>query len=205
MGLDDAYIKAVASMTQVDPRTVASASGVEYKEDMFIVPLFNRTYTIQLPGCETAEIEPDVRVPKVLEVLLMHYLTHADGAALSGTWISYRQLPGAKLFEQKFKNLVSRPMIETFDGNIDSFRDAAYAIGGHLMDIAGDAAFYFKALPKLPVACIFNRGEDDIPSSINVLFDESAPHYLPTEDLAILGGLMNTFMKRCVKIGYRKM
>ena len=192
-------------MTQVDPRTAASASGVEYKENKFIIPLFNHTYTVQLPGCETAEAESVVRAPRMLEVLLMHYLTHADGMAISGTWINYRQLPGAKLFEQKFINLVSRPMLECFDSNIECFRVSANALGGQPMECAGDAAFRFKSLPRLPIACIFNIGEDEIPPSINVLFDESAPHYLPTEDLAILGGVMNSFMKKVVKTDCRKM
>jgi hypothetical protein len=119
--------------------------------------------------------------------------------------MSYRQLPGAKLFEQKFVNLVSRPIIEFFDSNIECFRGAANALGGQSMEFAGDAAFWFKALPKLPIACIFNIGEDEIPPSINVLFDESAPHYLPTEDLTILGGIMNSFMKKVVKTDCRKM
>jgi hypothetical protein len=205
MGLDDAYKKAVESMTQVDPRTAASASGVEYEEDKFIIPLFNRTYTVKFSGCETAEMGIGVRVPKMIEVLIMHYLTHADGTAVSGKWMSYRQLPGAKLFEQKFVNLVSRPMLEFFDSNIDDFRESAIALGGQPMDRTGDAAFWFKALPKLPMACILNIGEDEIPPSINILFDESAPHYLPTEDLTILGGVMNSFMKKVVKTDCRKM
>ncbi len=205
MGLDDAYKKVVESMAQLDPRFAASASGVEYEEDKFVIPLFNRTYTIQFPGCETEEVGTGVRVPKMLEVLLMHYLMYADGTAVSGTWINYRHLPGAKLFDQKFLNLVSRPMLEFFDSNIDSFREAANALGGQAIDCTGDAAFQFKALPKLPIACILNIGEGEIPSSINILFDKSASHYLPTEDLTILGGIMNSFMKKVVKMDCRKM
>jgi hypothetical protein len=205
MGLDDAYKKAVEFMTQVDPRIAASASGVEYEDDEFKIPLFNRTYAVQFPKGETVEVGAGARVPKMIEVLLMHYLTHADGTAVSGRWISYRQLPGAKLFEQKFLNLVSQPMIELFDSNIDSFREAANGLGGQAIDRKGDAAFWFKALPKLPIACIFNIGEEEIPPFVNILFDESAPHYLPTEDLTILGGIMSSFMKKVVKTDYRKM
>lgn len=199
MGLDDAHIKAVESMARVDPCIVASASGADYREDNFIIPLFNRTYTVQFPTCETAEVDSAVRVPRMIEVLFMHYLTHADGTAVSGNWISYRQLPGAKLFEQRFVNLVSRPMLDIFDNDTDSFRKVAGALGGQDIGFKGDAAFRFMALPKLPLACIFNTGEDEIPPSINVLFDESAPHYLPTEDLTILGGIMSSFMKMSSK------
>jgi hypothetical protein len=135
----------------------------------------------------------------------MHYLTHADGAAVSGNLISYRQLPGAKMFEQRFVNLVSRPMLDLFDNDADSFRQAAAALGGQAMDYKGDATFRFMALPRLPVACIFNTGEGEIPPSFSVLFDESAPHYLPTEDLTVLGGVMSSFMKKVVKTDRGKM
>lgn len=204
MGLDDAYIKAVESVTHADPREAASASGAEYREDKFAIPLFNRTYTVQYPACEIAQIDSDKHVPDIIKVLLMHYLTHADGTAVSGKWISYRQLPGAKLFEQRFMSLVLRPMLDLFDKDTDSFREAAFDLGGQSMDSKGDAAFRFNALPRLPVACIYSIGEDEIPPSINFLFDESAPHYLPTEDLTILGGIMISFMKNVVKTDYRK-
>lgn len=199
MGLDDAYIKAVESMTRIDPRRAASASGVDYGEDKFSVPLFNRIYAVQFPGCEIAEVGSAVWAPRIIEVLLMHYLTHADGAAVSGNWISYRQLPGAKLFEQRFVNLVSRPMLDFFHNDADRFREAAEDLGGQIMELKGNAAFRFNALPVLPVACIYNIGEEGIPPSINFLFDESAPHYLPTEDLTVLGGIMCSFMKMSSK------
>ena len=196
MGLNDAYAKAVESMRRIDPRTAASASGVEYREDRFIITLFNRTYAVQFPGGGVVEVGADSRENKLIEVLLMHYLTHADGAAVSGVWINYRQLPGAKLFEQRFINLVSRPMLEFCGDSIDNFKGAACALGGRPMDSTGDAAFRFEALPRLPMACIFHCGEDAISPSLNILFDESAPHYLPTEDLTILGGIMNSLMKK---------
>ena len=205
MGLDNAYIKAVESMSRVDPRAAALAGGVEYREDRFIIPLFDRTYTVHFPSCETAQIGSCNHVPGVVEVILLHYLIHAEGAAVSGNWISYRQLPGAKLFEQRFINMVIHPMLDCFDNDVNSFREAAQALGGQVMKTSGDAAFRFNALPRLPIACIFNKGEGDIPSAASILFDDSASHYLPTEDLSILGGIMSSFMKDIVKTDCRKM
>lgn len=199
MGLDDAYTKAVEAMAQVDQRAAALASGAEYRMDSFVIPLFERKYTIQFPNCDISQIGSDDSVPRIIEVLLMHYLAHADGAAVSGDWISYRQLPGVKLFEKRFSNLVLRPMIDCFGDDVNRFREAAQSLGGKVMEARGDAAFKLNALPRLPVACIFNRSEEGIPPSINVLFDESAPHYLPTEDLTVLGGIMSSFMKMSLK------
>jgi len=205
MSLDDAYNKAVESMAHIDLRAAALASGAGYRESRFIIPLFDRTYTVCFPTCETAQIGSDSCVPMVVKLLLMHYLIHADGAAVSGDWISYRQLPGARLFEQRFVNLVTHPLLDILDNDTDLFREAAEAMGGQALETGGDAAFRFDALPRLPMACIFNKGEGDIPSSASVLFDDSASHYLPTEDLTILGGIMSSLMKNIVKTDCRKM
>jgi hypothetical protein len=203
MGLDDAYTKAIESMLNIDPQAAALASGIDFSEDIFVIPLFNRTYTMHLPTCQTTLIGSDVRAPGIIEILLMHYLTQADDTAVSGNWIRYRQLPGAKLFEERFVNLVLRPMLGLFDNDANRFRETAEALGGQVMEHKGDAAFRFNALPRLPMACIFNTGEEEIPPSINVLFDESACHYLSTEDLSIMGGIMISFMKDAVKTDSR--
>ncbi len=195
MGLDDAYGKALESMAQIDPRAAASMSGVVFDGEVFAIPVFNRVYTIRLPRCEVCAAGADVPAPKMLGILLMHYLTQADGAPVANNWIAYRNLPGARLFEQKFANLVSRPMIERFGNSIDSFRQAALAIGGQPMEGKGDAAFRIKALPRVPIAAIFYCGEEGIPPSINILFDASAPHYLPTDDLVVLASFMGSFSK----------
>jgi hypothetical protein len=63
------------------------------------------------------------------------------------------------------------------------------------MDRTGDAAFRLLALPKIPVGCILYLGDSEVSPSINILFDEAAPHYLPTEDLTILGSLLNSALK----------
>jgi hypothetical protein len=131
----------------------------------------------------------------MLGILLMHYLTQADGAPVANNWIAYRDLPGARLFEQKFVNLVSRPMIERFGNNIDGFRQSALALGGQPMEGKGDAAFRFNALPRVPIASIFHCGEEGIPPSISILFDASAPHYLTTDDLVVLASFLGSFLK----------
>lgn len=199
MGLDDAYNKALEAVAQVDLHEAAFNSGVGFDGEIFTIPLFNRIYKVRTTGFEVCEAGSEVTPPRILEILLMHYLAQADGTALSGMWIAYRQLPGGQLFERRFTNLVSRPLVELFGGDIDGFSESALALGGQSMERMGDASFRFTALPRVPIACSLSRGEDDIPPSINILFDETASHYLDTEDLTILGGLMNSYLKACRK------
>jgi len=195
MGLEDAYEKALQDMAHLNPRTAAAKSGVRFDNNRFTIPLLNRTFTITHPDLNVAEAGSDTPPPKLVAVLLMHYLLHADGTAVSGMWNTYRQLPGAHLFEQRFTNLVSRPMLQMFGNDAEGFNRAALAIGGKPMDRTGDAAFRLLALPKIPIGCILYLGDSEVSPSINILFDEAAPHYLPTEDLTILGSLLNSALK----------
>ena len=54
----------------------------------------------------------------------------------------------------------------------------------------GDSAFAFEVLPRLYMAIIFYQGDEEFPPAVSALFDSAASHYLPTEDLAILGGML---------------
>ena len=54
----------------------------------------------------------------------------------------------------------------------------------------GDAAFAFDALPRVRVAAVYYAGDEDFPATANVLFDESASHYLPTDALAGVGSAL---------------
>ena len=187
MGLDNAYEKAQKDMAGLSPHIAASMSGARFDEGMFTVPFFHRSFTIHLPEAKVTDVGSDTAPPRLLEILLMHYLMHADGIPVSGMWITYRHLPGANLFEQRFTNMALQPLLDSFGNDAEGFRQAALAIGGTPMSRSGDAAFRFMALPKIPMGCILYLGDDEVLPSINILFDAAAPHYLPTEDLSYLG------------------
>jgi hypothetical protein len=187
MGLDVAYQKARKDMERLSPHVAASMSGASFNEGGFTIPFFHRTFTVHFPEVKVAEVGSDTLPPRFLEILLMHYLVNADGTPVSGMWVTYRHLPGANLFEQRFTNMALRPLLDSFGNDAEGFRQAALSIGGRPMTRTGDAAFRFLALPKIPMGCILYLGDDEVSPSINILFDAVAPHYLPTEDLSYLG------------------
>lgn len=195
MGLDDAYQKAQEDIARVSPYVVASMSGASFDGERFILPFFQRTFSIQFPDVKVEELESQTPPQRWIEVLLLHYLLHADGTPMSGMWIAYRNLSDVRLFEQRFTNMAIRPLVDGFGNDAEGFRHAAISMGGTPMSRSGDAAFRFLAFPKIPVGCILYLGDEEVSSSFNILFDAVAPHYLPTEDLSYLGLYLSTALR----------
>ena len=133
---------------------------------------------------------------KLLQILLMHYLINAKGTPVAYEWIAYRNLPGGHLFEGRFWQLALVTLIKTFSNDVESFRKSCLALEGEPMNRTGDAAFRFLAFPRIPLAAILYLGEEDLPPSVNILFDATAHTYLPTEDLSSIGIYLSDALRR---------
>ena len=191
MAHEDALIQALADFKTLRPFVAAAKAGVDMVDGKFIIPFFNRTYKLSFPEGELEEADDQQGYPKWLRVLLLHYLIQADGTGPADTWIAYRQLPGANFFEQRFNNMCINPLTEAFGHDLEGFKKGGEALGGEPITRTGDAAFRFKALPSVIMACILYLGDEEVQPAVNVLFDASAIAYLPTEDLSLLGVYLN--------------
>jgi hypothetical protein len=184
---DAALAKALEDMKGVSPYVVASKSRTDFDGNRFRIPFFNRFFLVHYPDVTIAEEGNPAPVPQYLEIILLHYLLQSSGVPVADEWIAYRQLPGSALFERRFMQMAVRPLLQVFGDDVEAFRRAGEAVGGIPITRTGDAAFKFLALPAVSLACIYYLGEEGIPSSANILFDAAAEHYLPTEDLSLLG------------------
>ncbi len=191
MGFDDALNNAIEEFGGLRPFVAASKSGTDFVDGKFKIGFFNRTFLVSHPDGEIEEVGEEAPYPKWLRVLLMHYLTQANGTAVADQWIAYRQLPGAHFFEQRFMSMAINPLTKAFGDDIEGFKRGGLAFGGDPITRTGDAAFRFHALPKIPMACILYLGDEEVQPAVNVLFDAAAFAYLPTEDLSLLGAYLN--------------
>lgn len=195
MNLQPALEKARQDFRKLSPYVAAAKSGSDFREGCFRVPLLQRTILIPFPEGPVTEVGQGNPTPQWLELILLHYLTTADGTAVADEWITYRHLPGGVLFEARFYQMAVKTLLANFGKNPEAFRRAALNLGGIPMSRTGDAAFRFLALPRIPMAAILYLGDEDVLPSVSILFDASAPHYLPTEDLSYLGTYLASSLK----------
>jgi hypothetical protein len=184
----DALAKARGEWAAADAAACAARAGCELGAGGVMVPLFGAPHLVTHPDGEVGD--GSRRAHTAVAILLLHYLLGANGVAPAGTWSAYRELPDALFYAASFARRAEEPLAHAFAasiGAVDGFRAASRALGGDALTL-GDASFRFVALPRVDVAVVVWAGDDEEPGEARVLFDASAGHYLPAEDLAGLGG-----------------
>jgi hypothetical protein len=116
-------------------------------------------------------------------------LVNADGTPLASKWIGFRALPGGLGYDSAFQGRAGSRLADAFGTNLGAFEAAAGTLGGERLGF-GDASFLFRVLPRVWLAVVLHLADEEFPANANVLFDAAASHYLPTEDLAVLGGIL---------------
>lgn len=176
-----------------DPSLVAVRGGLSYLtlgpgRGELHIPLWGRVCILcwpQLTGCS----ETDDRLPDFQLAMLLYYLVTADGAPLTGRWVSFADLPDGRTYNAAFQGYTGGEIMKRFGLDLDGFKSACSKAGGEPAE-AGSASFVFQALPRVPLMVTYWLGDEDFRSSCRVLFDESASHYLPIDACAILGSTL---------------
>lgn len=121
---------------------------------------------------------------QILKTLLDHY-SNAEIIPLTGKLVKFKDVPGGYAYEGAFEKRAIHPIAQFFGERPDEMLKAAEKIGG-LKGNVGDASFIIEPLKGILLTYILWKS-DEFPASSNILYDESASNYLPTEDLAVLG------------------
>ncbi len=119
-----------------------------------------------------------------LQTLLLHY-SRAEPTERAGHLVKFSGLPGGQAYERAFLRRAVQPIAEAFGQKPQMLVDCVTVLGGVAKDY-GDSAAEIFGLPRIPLVIILWE-ESEFPAEANILFDDSASRYLPTEDLAVLG------------------
>jgi Domain of unknown function (DUF3786) len=184
-----AFDLACALLREKDLKDRAEKAGAGYEKDRegekILVSFFSEPYTIHFPQMEFS-CPGKKTVSLVVRVLLLHHLLHADGSPLTGKWVAYKDIPGGLLYAGVFARRVTEPLLRKFGKSSKLFREAGNRLGGEVAEV-GDASFYLRAFPRIPLQYVLWEGDDEFPPSAQLLFDSSVVHYLPLEDVVVLG------------------
>ena len=167
---------------------LCNAGAEQVGVDSIKLRFLGQNYFIKNPSFETKH-ENGLDVNPVVRVLLLHYLAHASGVPLHNRWISFKELPGGNIYNGPFTQRAIYPFIRFFGTRPEEFRFAAEKLGG-MRGQGGDMSMIIPVFPNIPINYILWLGNEEFPSSAAILFDASAAYYLPTEDYAVICGII---------------
>ncbi len=197
MHLNVTYDKACKDFSQKNPVETAWKSQAQFDKEKscFYLAFFTDKLLITYPDGEVKFQDRDEEMNITDKILVLHYLTNAQGVPITDRWIHFREIPGGNIYVDPFKGRAIYPFLKTFGSNPDGFEKAALSLGAKKRDM-GDISFEIPVFPMVPVIYILWLGDEEMPPSANILFNEAAPSYLPTEDYAIIGGLTSGKLKK---------
>ena len=168
-------------------------SGARWRSDDGVaeVELLNRVYQVLPPVFEVVGPRIGEEVPITDRILLLHYLSKASGKPPTGEWISFDKVPGGEIYLPVFRARSIDRLVRGYSGREETLLETARASGGRPAEF-GDVSVCIQALPRVPVAVILWRGDEEFSPSGNLLFDATVTEYLPMEDVVVLAGIVAT-------------
>jgi hypothetical protein len=186
-----------------DPKGIAFRCGMDFIKAKgfpgFQFSLFDSTISVNYPELDISNPKNGAVLKISSQALIFYYMIKADASPLTGKWVSFADLPNGRFYAQAFQGYTGDELASILGNDDENFSYASLKLNGKALPI-GDAAFEFVALPRVPIAVVYWKGDEEFHSNCKVLFDASIGHYLPTDACAILGSILVQKLKFLVKI-----
>jgi hypothetical protein len=141
------------------------------------------------PEVEVIRSQTGEPIPLAEGIIVLHYLLTAQGQSFRNNLITFREVPGGAFYYPAFLKRARDPLVRAFGPQPERLSSCGRQLGAERADL-GDVAIMLKPLPRLPMTVVLWKGDNEFTPEGNILFDGSVGTYLPTEDIAMLSGMV---------------
>jgi hypothetical protein len=192
----ETYQNYLDQIGKIDLDSRAEKLGGRIIKDEMVLSFFGQPYRISSRGIK----DPSGKQPPMgISVVLCKYLLLCPAIlSLDKEWVSYRDFKDSAPLVHSFVNHTERPIARNFSNRLEDLAAACEKLGGKDPDLALNYQLIMKLypLPKVPALLLFDDIDEEFPAQCKVLFERRAEQYLDPECLAIMGTLLNNFLKK---------
>lgn len=155
------------------------------------VRFLNDEYEVDFSNRKILSSSSNVEAKDYYKILILHYLANESKARdiEKDKWVSFKELEGGEIYFSAFRKRSIEPILRKYGDNPAGIFERKRSLDAEKMD-TGDAAISVKVFPKVRVGIVLWAKDEEFSSDCNMLFNESIKVLLPTEDVAVLGGII---------------
>ncbi len=172
---------------QIHPTDVCNRTEAVYHpaREGFVLPVYHLRYLVLPKERKILRMEWNDRPVEedlsfYFSLMVLVYLTEAQNLKLSHTWISEKDLKGGSTFFRGPHRLDVEELEAKYGRDPEAFLRAGQRLGGSEI-LYGDKAFALEVFPKVALAYILWRGDEEFAPRIGVLFDSTIQSHLPLD------------------------
>ena len=171
-GLEDIALKSGAAIVG------SQRLGLPFFGSDVIVDLETRGIYYKEGSCE-GNLESSNKLDIFSSAIILHYLVNADGAKISGEWISYRELPDGMFYFRTIPGVLE-PVCRKYKNSAEGLIKRIEGSGGRRSsDFKNGAVIY--PFENFPVLIMLDEESEEFDASLRVLFDSNGSHYIKTD------------------------
>lgn len=185
-----------------DPKEISARTGLPYDEEkqVFTLNFLYKTYEVSWPGFAVNRTEEDGEFCPLLEmdaarILVIRHLTEGCAAVSTGNFLTYREMPWGEVYFRQFSGRCIMRLAFSYGNRLEVFNRAMERLGAEKLELA-DASWEFEILDGFPVRFLLWAGDEEFPPSAQILFGDNFPIAFHTEDLAVIGDISITTLKK---------
>ena len=185
-------------LRQVNPEILAEKTGsgisTTNQELIFTLFYFNDEIHVQYPDFVIWSKNKGDQ-SNFIQLVILYYFFTADGAGKTDKYINFAQLPGGNIYSKAFQGYSGNEIAKNVELNIQPLKKVCSHLNGK-QSIDFDLSYVFSIFPKFDIKLVYWVGDDEFPSSCQLLFNETALNYMPIDGCAIIGSQLT---KRIIK------
>jgi hypothetical protein len=174
-------------LSLLHPTDVCNRTEAVYSpsHEGFVLPVYQGRYLI-LPKKKTIlrmewnDQPVEENLHPFFTLMVLFYLVEAKEIKLAHKWISEKDLKGGPTFFRGPHRLQVEELEGRYGSDPDAFLNAGKGLGGGEI-FYGDKGFALEVFPRIPLAYLLWKGDEEFPPKVSLLFDSTIDSQLPLD------------------------
>jgi hypothetical protein len=184
-----------------DLAAAAARVGARFSGARLTLKVLGKDLSVDSDGT----LHADIHLNPWLVVPFLSYVLYGKGLAVSGNWVSFRELQDGQERYPLFRKRCEEPMKRVADIYTNLFDDLVHIFNGRQVaeQFESDISVVLYPLPKVPLMICYWRPAEGLNSSLNLFFDDTADKNLDIGSIFTLAaGLAQMFTKLALRHGF---